>query len=74
MAAEIIHDDDVAGSENWNELLFDICSEALAVDRPVEDARGDEAVAAQSAEKGQRLPMAVRGKTPHPLALRSPPA
>ena len=49
-------------------------SEALAVDRPIEDARGDEAVTAQSAEKGQRPPMAVRGKTPHPLALRPPSA
>jgi hypothetical protein len=24
VAAEIIHDDDVAGFEEWNELLFDV--------------------------------------------------
>lgn len=74
VAAEIGHDDDVAGPENWNELLFDIGLEALAVDRPIEDARGGEAVTAQSAEKGQRLPMPVRGKPSHPLALWSPTA
>ncbi len=74
MAAEIIHDHDVARLENWNELLFDISSEAFAVDRSVEDAGSDEAVRAQGAEKGQRPPMAVRRKTSHPFALRSPPA
>src|SRR4029077_9319324 len=43
--------------KNWRELPFDISSEAFAVDRPVEDARGDKAVAAQRAEKGQRPPV-----------------
>jgi hypothetical protein len=50
VAAEIVHDHNVAGPENWHKLLFDISSKALAVDRPVEDARGDEAVTAQSAQ------------------------
>lgn len=36
---EIVHDDDVAWFEHWHELLRDIGPEALAVDRPVEDAR-----------------------------------
>jgi hypothetical protein len=47
VAAEIIHDDDVAGFEEWNELLFDIGAEAFAVDWAVEDARRRELVAAQ---------------------------
>lgn len=37
MAAEIVHDD-VALFEHRYELLFDIGSEAMAVDRPVEGA------------------------------------
>ena len=53
-------------------MLFDISSEAFAVDRTVEDARGDEAVAAQRAEKGQRPPVTVRRKARHPFALRPP--
>src|SRR5690606_40769048 len=39
--AEIVHDDDVARFEHRRELLLDIGAEALAVNRPVEDARGD---------------------------------
>lgn len=74
VAAEIVHDDDVAGPENWNELLFEIGFEAIAVDRPIEDSRGDDAVTAQSAEKGRHLPIPVRSKTSHPLALWSPTA
>jgi hypothetical protein len=54
VAAEIIHDDDVAGFEEWNELLFDIGAEAFAVDWAVEDARRRELVAAQGAEESQR--------------------
>ena len=47
-----IHDDDVAGFEEWNELLLDIGAEAFAIDRTVEDARGGELVAAQRTEEG----------------------
>ena len=74
MAAEIVHDDDVAGLENGNELLLDIGAEAFAVDRSVEDARGGEPVAAQRAEEGQRAPVAVRRKAAQALALRPPAA
>ena len=74
MGAEIVHDDDVAGLERADELLFDIGAEALAVDRPVEDARGGKSVAAQRAQKGQRAPVAVWGKGAQPLAFRPPAA
>ena len=36
MRAKIIHDHDVAWLECWNENLFDIALEGLAVDRPVD--------------------------------------
>jgi hypothetical protein len=42
----------VAGLEHWNELLFDICTEAFAVDRTVKDTRRRELIAPQGAEKG----------------------
>ena len=74
MAAEIVHDDDVAGLQDWNELLLDIGAEAFAVDRAVEDARCRELVAAQRAEEGQRAPVAVRREAAQPLALRPPSA
>ncbi len=47
VAAEIVHDDDVAGLERRDEELLDIGAEALAVDRPVEDAGRIDPVAAQ---------------------------
>ena len=74
VGAEIVHDDDVAGLQDRDELLLDIGAEAFAVDRSVEDARGGEPVAAQRAEEGQRAPVAVRGKAAQALALRSPAA
>ena len=73
VAAEIIHDDDVAGFEEWNELLFDIGAEAFAVDWAVK-ARRRELVAAQGAEESQRPPVAAWYSAPHPITLGSPPA
>ena len=74
MAGEIVQDDDVAGFENWNELLRDIGAEALAVDWLVEDARRGEAITAQCAEEGQCAPVTVRCEGPQELALWSSPA
>lgn len=75
VAAEIVHDDDVALAQNRRELLFDIGAEAFAVDRAVKDARrGGETVTAQRAEKGQRAPVAVRGKAAQALAHDAPTA
>ena len=37
VAAEIIHDHEVAGLESWNKELLDICEEATFVDRTVDD-------------------------------------
>ena len=74
VAAEVVHDDDVARLENGNQLLLDIGSEALAVDRTIEHARSCEAVAAQRAEEGQRPPVAMWGISPQTIALAAPSA
>jgi len=73
VGAEIVHDDDVAGFERRHELLLDIGLEALAVDRPIEDARGGKAIDPQGSQEGQRAPMSVRSKAAQALAFRSPP-
>ena len=52
MAGQVVHDDDVAGPEFWNEELLDIGLERGRVDRPVEDERRDEAVETETANKG----------------------
>jgi len=72
VAAEIVQDDDVARSEHWNELLFDIGSKALAVDRAIEDAGGGQAIVAQRPEERQRPPAALWCEAAQALALRPP--
>ena len=72
VAAEIVHDDDVAGLERRDENLLDIGEEAFAVDRPVDDAGCVDAVAAQGGEEGQRPPAAMRHLGDQPLAAGRP--
>lgn len=71
-ASTHIHDDDVAGLQNCDELLLDIGAETLAVDRAVEDARCREPIPAQRAEEGQRAPVAMWSQAAQPLAFRPP--
>jgi len=73
-ASTHVHDDDIAGLEDRQELLLDIGAEALPVDRAIEDARSGEAVVAQCAEEGQGAPMAVWCEAAQALALRPPAA
>jgi len=44
MAAEIVNDDDVAGLEGRDKQLFDVGAEAVAIDRPVDDAGSIDAI------------------------------
>ena len=74
MAAEIVHDDDIAGLEDRQELLLDIGAEALAVDRTIEHARRGEPIAAQCAEEGQCPPVALWREAPQAFAFRPPAA
>ena len=60
MAAEVVHDDDVAGAEGGDQELFDLSAEAGAVDRPVDNAGSGDPVAAQCRQKGQCPPAPVR--------------
>ena len=73
VAAEIVHDHDLPGLERGDEKLFDIGSEAWAIDRPVEDAGRVDPVRAQGREEGQRPPVAVRHRGDQPLSQRCAP-
>src|SRR5688572_20694458 len=42
--ADVVHDDDVAALERWNENLFDIGQEAWAIHRPIQQQRGRDTV------------------------------
>ena len=71
MAWQIVEDDDIAWLELGNEELLEKGAELLAVDRPVERARRDEAVLAQRAEDDRGLPMAPRNRRDQALAARA---
>ena len=73
VAAEVVHDDDVAGLQRGHEDLRHVGKKALCVDRAVEYARCADAVMAQACKKRQRLPVAMRNLRDQPLAARSPP-
>ncbi len=60
MAAEIVHDNHVAGLEGWQQKLAHIGEESFAVDRAVQHARGVDPVTAQRRKKGLGPPSAVR--------------
>ncbi len=56
----IVEDHDVAWLQRRHEELFDIGVEALAVDRPVEQAGRVDAVVSQGGEESRGLPLALR--------------
>ena len=56
MAAEVVHDDNIAGREDRDENLLDISAEAHAIDRSVDDAGRGEAVATQRRQEREGSP------------------
>lgn len=59
VAAEIIHDHDVAGLEGRHEELPDVGEKAAAVDGAIEDARCGDAIVPQGGQEGHRRPVPV---------------
>ena len=59
MARQIVHDDDVARPQVWNEDLVDIGLESVAVDRPVQHPRRDHAARREGGDKSRGLPVAM---------------
>ena len=72
VAAEVVHDDDVAGGEGRDQQLTHIGGEPLPVDRPVEHEGGVYAVVAQRRDEGHGAPVAVRGLGDQGLAPCAP--
>ena len=68
VAAEVIQNDDIAGSQGGNENRLDVEPEPFTVDRTIDEPRGIDAVATQCRQEGHRLPATVRnfGVQPHP--------
>ena len=60
MAAEIVHDHDIAAVQGRHQELLHISAKAGAVNRAVDDAGRGDAVAAQRRQKGQGAPARLR--------------
>ena len=68
VAAQIVHNDDIARRERWQQTLFDIGQEAGTVHRAIEDTRSRKSVVVQRRHEGQRLPVTVGPGRAQPLA------
>ena len=74
VAAEIVHDDDVAGPQRGQQNLLDIGGEAFAVDRAFEQPGRGDPVVAQRGQEGHGPPAAVRDLGDQAAAARRPAA
>ena len=74
VAAQVVHDDDVAGTKCRDENLLDVGLKSLAVDRPVQKPRSVDPVVAQGSQEGGGLPMTVRDFGLEPQATWRPSA
>lgn len=74
MASQIVDNDNVPGLEGWDQLLFDIGTETLAVDWTVKDTWRRQSVTAQGCQKCHGAPTAMRGIATQSLALGAPAA
>jgi hypothetical protein len=70
VAAQVVHDDDIARAERWHQELLDIGEEGLAVDGAVEHAGRVDPFMAERSEEGQRLPFTVWHLGHEPLPAR----
>ena len=57
MAGQIVHDDDIAGSQDGNHELLDIGAKARSIHWAVEYARRLNSIDAERGDKCRRLPM-----------------
>jgi len=73
VAAQIVHDDDIARRKCWNEELFDIGEEASPIDGTVDDAGRLDPVASERCEEGEGSPVSMRNLGDEPLAASAAP-
>ena len=72
MTAEIVHDDDVARLQGWNQHALDIDPEAFAVDRAIDLPWRLDAIVAQSGDEGHGLPVPMRDLRFEPASSERP--
>lgn len=74
VAAEIVEDDDIAGTQSGSQELLDIAAENLSVDRAVDDTGLRQGIDAQCSQESECAPAPVWCKTLQTFAARCPAA
>src|SRR5215208_5561404 len=74
VGAEIVHDDDVAGSQRRDEHLVDVEAEALAVDRAIDQPWRLDAIVTKGSEEGHGRPASMWHLGHEALAIAAPSA
>jgi len=74
MAAEVVHDHQIAWLKRGDQRFLDVGSKAFAVDRTVDEPRRLDAVVTERGDEGHGFPMAVGNFGDEPLAARRPAA
>lgn len=72
VAAEVIQDDDIAGSKDGQKNLLDIGAKAHAIDRPLDEPWRIDPIVAQGRQEGHGLPAAVRNLGVKSVSARRP--
>src|SRR5580658_673663 len=73
VAAEIVHDHDVAGVQSGHQRILDVGAEHNTVDRPVEEDGSCDAVLSKCCQEGQGLPFAKGRLGEKPLTASTAP-
>lgn len=68
--AQVVHDDDIAGRQSWEQKLLYPVAKELSVYGAVDDARRGDGIMAQGGQEGAGLPVAVRNAADQALASR----
>jgi len=74
VTAEVVHDDEVAGVQRGHKNLFNIDSEALAIDWAIQQPRCFNPVMPECRDERHGVPMPIRNFTEQPGAARRPAA
>ena len=72
VAAEVVQDDDIAGSKDGQQNLLDIGTKAHTIDWPFDEPWRIDPVMAQSRQEGHSLPAAVRNLGVKSVSARRP--
>src|SRR5438094_5686096 len=74
MAGKIVHHDQVARIQGWDQEPLTKTGEAAGIDRAIQEHRSADSIQADRLNKGARMPLTTGYRFDQPLASRGPAA